>query len=38
VRVPHAKVDVIPACGHLPFVEKGDATADKILRFVGSQS
>jgi pimeloyl-ACP methyl ester carboxylesterase len=36
-RVAGAQVDVIPECGHLPFVEKADATATKILRFVGSK-
>jgi pimeloyl-ACP methyl ester carboxylesterase len=37
-RVAGAQVDVIPACGHLPFVEKSDATAETILRFVGGRS
>jgi pimeloyl-ACP methyl ester carboxylesterase len=33
-RVPHAAVDVIPQCGHLPLVEKADTTAAGILRFL----
>ena len=37
-RVPHAKVDVIPQCGHLPFIEKAGVTATKVLRFVENQS
>jgi pimeloyl-ACP methyl ester carboxylesterase len=33
-RVPHAQVDVIPQCGHLPLIEKADVTAATILRFL----
>ncbi len=33
-RVPHATVDVIPQCGHLPLIEKADVTAATILRFL----
>jgi pimeloyl-ACP methyl ester carboxylesterase len=35
-RVPRAKVDVIPACGHIPHVEKTDLTVAKILNFIGA--
>ena len=34
-RVPGAKVDIIPACGHIPQVEKCDLTVSKILDFIG---
>jgi len=37
-RLGQAAVDVIPQCGHLPFVEKADATAAKILDFLARQS
>jgi pimeloyl-ACP methyl ester carboxylesterase len=33
-RVPNAAVEMIPACGHLPHVEKADATAAAIVRFL----
>jgi pimeloyl-ACP methyl ester carboxylesterase len=33
-RVPNAAVEMIPACGHLPHVEKADATAAAILGFL----
>lgn len=33
-RVPNAAVEMIPACGHLPHVEKADATAAAVLRFL----
>jgi pimeloyl-ACP methyl ester carboxylesterase len=33
-RVPNATVEMIPACGHLPQVEKADATAAAIVRFL----
>jgi pimeloyl-ACP methyl ester carboxylesterase len=36
-RVPGAKVDLIPQCGHLPHIEKADATAEKILGFLGER-
>jgi pimeloyl-ACP methyl ester carboxylesterase len=36
-RVPGAKVELIPQCGHLPHVEKADATAKKILGFLGGR-
>jgi pimeloyl-ACP methyl ester carboxylesterase len=34
-RVPGAKVELIPQCGHLPHIEKADMTAEKILGFLG---
>jgi pimeloyl-ACP methyl ester carboxylesterase len=36
-RVPGATVQIIGACGHLPHVEKADATAAAILRFLGGK-
>ena len=36
-RVPGAKVELIPRCGHLPHIEKADMTADKILGFLGGR-
>ena len=33
-RVPGVTVDIIPQCGHLPHIEKADATAGKILDFL----
>jgi pimeloyl-ACP methyl ester carboxylesterase len=33
-RVPGATVNIIAACGHLPQIEKADATAATILRFL----
>jgi len=36
-RVSGAKVELIPQCGHLPHIEKADATAKKILDFVGGR-
>jgi pimeloyl-ACP methyl ester carboxylesterase len=33
-RVPGARVEIIPECGHLPLVEKADATADMVLAFL----
>jgi len=33
-EVPDVRVEIVPQCGHLPLVEKADATAQKILRFV----
>jgi pimeloyl-ACP methyl ester carboxylesterase len=36
-RVPEAKVEVIPACGHLPHVEKADLTARKISEFIAGK-
>jgi pimeloyl-ACP methyl ester carboxylesterase len=34
-RVPDVRVEIIPACGHLPLVEKADQTADTLLGFIG---
>src|ERR687885_4172 len=36
--VPGAKVQLIPACGHLPHVEKTEVTADAIFRFLKGKS
>ena len=36
-RVPGATVQIIGACGHLPHVEKADASAAAILRFLGGK-
>ena len=33
-RVTRAKVEIIPDCGHLPHVEKAEATARAILGFL----
>jgi pimeloyl-ACP methyl ester carboxylesterase len=33
-RVPNVQVEILPECGHLPFVEKGAVAAQKILAFV----
>jgi len=34
--IPGAKVVVIPECGHLPHVEKGDAFAAELETFIGA--
>jgi pimeloyl-ACP methyl ester carboxylesterase len=34
-RIPHATVEIIPQCGHVPVVEKADVTARHILNLVG---
>lgn len=36
-RVPNARVEIIPECGHLPHVEKADVAAQKILAFIGGR-
>jgi pimeloyl-ACP methyl ester carboxylesterase len=36
-RVPHATVEIIPACGHIPLVEKTDPTVSRILDFIGAR-
>jgi pimeloyl-ACP methyl ester carboxylesterase len=36
-RVPGAKVELIPQCGHLPHVEKAEITAQKIIGFLGGR-
>jgi pimeloyl-ACP methyl ester carboxylesterase len=33
-----SRLAVLPACGHLPHVEKADATADLFTRFVAEQN
>ena len=33
-RVPGARVEIIPACGHLAHIEKADVVAEKILGFL----
>jgi pimeloyl-ACP methyl ester carboxylesterase len=34
-RIPGATVTVLPACGHVPAIEKPDITAKKVLELVG---
>jgi pimeloyl-ACP methyl ester carboxylesterase len=34
-RVPNAKVEIIPSCGHVIAVEKGDVAAQKISSLAG---
>jgi pimeloyl-ACP methyl ester carboxylesterase len=34
-RIPQAKVEIIPQCGHVPIVEKADVTARKVLDLIG---
>jgi len=33
-RVPQVSVETIPQCGHLPHIEKAEATAGKLLGFL----
>src|SRR4051794_29264276 len=33
--IPNAKVEIIPACGHIPPVEKPDVTAKKFFELIG---
>jgi pimeloyl-ACP methyl ester carboxylesterase len=33
-EVPGAKVEIIPACGHLMHVEKAEVVANRILAFL----
>ncbi len=32
--IPHARVELLGECGHLPQVEKAEATAEKVLAFI----
>ena len=34
--IPGAKAVILPECGHLPHVEKGDAFAAELAAFIGS--
>jgi pimeloyl-ACP methyl ester carboxylesterase len=34
-RIPNATVEIIPACGHVPAIEKPDVAAQKVLRLIG---
>jgi pimeloyl-ACP methyl ester carboxylesterase len=36
-RVPGARVETIPACGHLAHIEKADVVAEKILGFLAGR-
>jgi pimeloyl-ACP methyl ester carboxylesterase len=36
-EVPGAKVEIIPACGHLMHIEKAELVANKILAFTGDE-
>jgi pimeloyl-ACP methyl ester carboxylesterase len=35
-EVPHAAVEIIPACGHLLHVEQADLVANQVLAFTGA--
>lgn len=37
-RVAGSEVDLIPQCGHLPHIEKADATAARILSFLAGRN
>jgi 4,5:9,10-diseco-3-hydroxy-5,9,17-trioxoandrosta-1(10),2-diene-4-oate hydrolase len=34
-RIPHAAVEIIPQCGHVPLAEQPDPTARGILDLIG---
>jgi pimeloyl-ACP methyl ester carboxylesterase len=36
--VPHARVEVIGECGHLPHVEKAEVAAEKVLGFLAGNA
>ena len=36
-RVPGARVEIIPQCGHVAHIEKADVVADKILGFLSER-
>jgi pimeloyl-ACP methyl ester carboxylesterase len=36
-RVPGARIDIIPDCGHLAHIEKADVVAEKILGFIAEK-
>ena len=36
-RIPDVRVEIFPECNHRPQIEKPDATAQKVLAFVGGQ-
>jgi len=33
--IPHSRVEIIPDCGHVPQVERPDATAALVKEFLG---
>jgi pimeloyl-ACP methyl ester carboxylesterase len=33
--LPHAEIEIVPDCGHLPQVEKAERFCDSVLRFAG---
>jgi pimeloyl-ACP methyl ester carboxylesterase len=35
--LPHAGLEIVPACGHLPQVEQADRFCDIVLRFAGGK-
>jgi pimeloyl-ACP methyl ester carboxylesterase len=35
-QIPHARLELISQCAHLPHMEKPDLTARKIVEFIGS--
>lgn len=34
-RMPEAQIEVVPDAGHLPYLDRPDAVADAIIRFLG---
>jgi pimeloyl-ACP methyl ester carboxylesterase len=36
--VPQAATDIVPECGHIPFIEKAGQVSDKVLAFLGGHS
>jgi pimeloyl-ACP methyl ester carboxylesterase len=35
--VPKIDLEIVPECGHIPFVEKGAAVSERVLAFLGAQ-
>jgi pimeloyl-ACP methyl ester carboxylesterase len=36
-RIPDVRLNIIPECGHRPYVEKADVAAQEIIGFLGGQ-
>jgi pimeloyl-ACP methyl ester carboxylesterase len=36
-QIPDCRVEIIPECGHRPYVEKPDVVAGKVLAFLGGR-
>jgi pimeloyl-ACP methyl ester carboxylesterase len=36
-QIPDCRVEIIPECGHRPYVEKPDAVAEKVFAFLGGR-